>query len=299
MAGSEGSRPRDRFSMAPGHRRQLVALACAGRVALGRRREAVHARLDASSRPVSRLAPGRPGAAGSSRRRRARRANSSGTSLSGRALQPAAAQRAYSGGDPLSGAQAARAEAKAAAKAAARAAAARQPLPPELPRAPTASAGPPAPSLVCAHRAQAGFEGTAFTWGMAFHTPTAADCCEACQAHARLCASPGAAGATFWRAPSGGVVGRCGRRGLGCNVFVHCPSPLCWANDVHNHSFGECWLKHQPDPSRPRAPALGAYPPEYRRKHRTAPERVQWTSGALVPPGTRLAVDGPHWRWRR
>ena len=74
-----------------------------------------------------------------------------------------------------------------------------------------------------------------------------------------------------------------------CNVYVFCPTRpsdggLCWSNDVWNHSYGECWLKHQADPSRPEAGAYGAYPAGYRRKHRTAPEQVQWMSG-LLPTG--------------
>ena len=58
---------------------------------------------------------------------------------------------------------------------------------------------------------------------------------------------------------------------------------------------GECWLKHQPDPSRPYAGAYNAYPAKYRQKHRTTPEYVQWMSGVLSakPP----VVDGPHWHW--
>jgi len=95
-----------------------------------------------------------------------------------------------------------------------------------------------------------------------------------------------------------GAVGLCGKRAIGCNAFVFCPTPMCWANDIHNHSRGECWLKAQLDPAKPRAPAFGAYPDGYRRKHRTAPEKVQWSSGALVPPGTQLAVDGPYWKYR-
>ena len=43
---------------------------------------------------------------------------------------------------------------------------------------------------------------------------------------------------------------------------------------MHNHTYGECWLKNQADPSRPEAGAYGAYPAAYRKKHRTAPEKV-------------------------
>ena len=83
-----------------------------------------------------------------------------------------------------------------------------------------------------------------------------------------------------------------------CNVWVFCPTPLaegglCWSNDVWNHTYGECWLKHQLNPARPNAGAYGAYPAPYRKKHRTTPPEVQWMSGAL---STRpVVVNGPHW----
>ena len=70
---------------------------------------------------------------------------------------------------------------------------------------------------------------------------------------------------------------------------------LCWSNDVWNHSFGECWLKNQRNPARPEAGAYGAYPAGYRKKHHTAPERVQWMSGSLATK--KLVVDGPKWHW--
>jgi hypothetical protein len=149
------------------------------------------------------------------------------------------------------------------------------------------------------HEPHAGFDGAAFTWGMKFKTRDAAECCEACAAHRRLCSLPGSAGTPFWRPSVSGGHAKCSRKGVGCNVFVHCPSPRCWANDIHNHTFGECWLKVQPDPTKPRSPAYGAYPAQYTAKHRTAPEKVQWSSGALVAPGTALAVDGPYWKYRR
>ena len=70
---------------------------------------------------------------------------------------------------------------------------------------------------------------------------------------------------------------------------------LCWSNDVWNHTYGECWLKHQKDASRPYAGAFGPYPEQYRTKHKTTPPKVQWMSGVLSdkPP----VVDGPHWHW--
>ena len=82
---------------------------------------------------------------------------------------------------------------------------------------------------------------------------------------------------------------------VACNTWVYCSYPLCWSNDVWNHSRGECWLKHQKDPTRPNAGSYGAYPEGYRKKHHTAPERVQWMSGVLATG--HVVVDGPHWHW--
>ena len=84
------------------------------------------------------------------------------------------------------------------------------------------------------------------------------------------------------------------------NAFVFCARPpdqggLCWSSDLWNHTYGECWLKIQPNPGRPEAGAYGAYPGGYRKKHHTAPERVQWMSGSLSTTG--LTVNGPHWHW--
>ncbi|KAG8459011.1 hypothetical protein KFE25_006556 [Diacronema lutheri] len=250
--------------------------------------EAVHARLAVSARPLSRQPPHAP----------QHGANATAGGAGG-------AQAARGGRPPMAVASPANASGVVAGNAAF--AGRRGGLRAES-LAPLAAAGGAADGGVgarlatahaCVHHAHAGFDGSAFTWGMSFKTATAQECCEACQAHASICSAPGSHGARFWRARLSGALGRCGKQGVGCNVFVHCPTPLCWANDIHNHTFGECWLKRQLDPARPRSPALGAYPPPYRRKHRTAPERVQWQSGALVPAGTVLAVDGPHWRWRR
>jgi hypothetical protein len=56
------------------------------------------------------------------------------------------------------------------------------------------------------------------------------------------------------------------------------PSPCLWRR---NHSFGECWLKLSPDPTAPLVNMRGAYTARYRRRHPTAPRRVQWTGGVV------------------
>lgn len=149
----------------------------------------------------------------------------------------------------------------------------------------------------------AGYDGHAFTWGMAFKVANAAECCDACRAHATICGGGGGGGKRsaasaepFWRASGQDGDTVCGpdpdpAKGFFCNVWVFCPEETCWSNDVHSHTKGECWLKHQRDPSRPYSPSRGRYPDQHREAHPTSPEVVQWTSGVLVPPGTKV-------RWR-
>ena len=163
----------------------------------------------------------------------------------------------------------------------------------------------------CHPTLHAGFGGGAFTWGMTFKVESAQACCDACRAHQRTC-GPKAEGAVFTKRTFEGKVTeeRC-TKSMGsnegdkamlgkCNVWVFCPTPLdrgglCWSNDVWNHTYGECWLKHQANPAFPNAGAYGAYPDQYRKKHRTTPPKVQWMSGALTDKP--VVVDGPHWHW--
>ncbi len=152
----------------------------------------------------------------------------------------------------------------------------------------------------------AGFGGEAFTWGMTYKVASARECCDACRAHAKAC-GPGEEGKTYYRRKFEGaeVEEKCGKilhsKDAGrCNTWVYCPTAirhggLCWSNDVWNHTHGECWLKVQADPSRPNAGAYGDYPAAYRKKHHTAPARVQWMSGVLTEKP--VTVDGPHWHW--
>ncbi len=43
----------------------------------------------------------------------------------------------------------------------------------------------------------------------------------------------------------------------------------------------------------------GDLPPDYRARHNTAPARVQWISGVLLPPGVEPTngTFGPRWKW--
>ena len=163
----------------------------------------------------------------------------------------------------------------------------------------------------CHPTLSAGFGGGAFTWGMTFKVESAAACCAACKAHAATCGEGKEGQPYYTRVFKGESKEEKCTKSMGsnegdkaqagkCNTWVYCPTPdanggLCWSNDVWNHTYGECWLKHQADPSRPYAGAYQEYPAMYRKKHHTAPERVQWMSGVLSekPP----TVDGPHWHW--
>jgi len=163
----------------------------------------------------------------------------------------------------------------------------------------------------CNPTPHAGFNGGSLSWGMSFKVASAEECCNACKAHAKTCV-PGAGGKEFLRRTFEGkeTIERCAAtmnsnehgtaKAQPCNIFTFCPTPvskggLCWSNDVWNHTYGECWLKNQPNPGRPEAGAYGAYPDGYRKKHRTAPEKVQWMSGSLT--AGPITVDGPHWHW--
>ena len=126
-----------------------------------------------------------------------------------------------------------------------------------------------APSDTCGTEAHADFDGVgSFSWGYGpkgLKAQTAGECCELCRRHAK------------------------------CNTWVWCGEPLCFAPDVWNHSFGECWLKANRDPAKPLVNMRGRYTPFYRSRHRNkdvawrAPEWVQWTSGVIkLPAGTRI-----------
>eukprot|EP00304_Pavlova_gyrans_P000718 CAMPEP_0206046472 /NCGR_PEP_ID=MMETSP1466-20131121/18689_1 /ASSEMBLY_ACC=CAM_ASM_001126 /TAXON_ID=44452 /ORGANISM="Pavlova gyrans, Strain CCMP608" /LENGTH=133 /DNA_ID=CAMNT_0053421449 /DNA_START=642 /DNA_END=1043 /DNA_ORIENTATION=+ len=56
----------------------------------------------------------------------------------------------------------------------------------------------------------------------------------------------------------------------------------------------------QADATWPKGPAIGSYRTAYRARHRSAPSKVQRSSGALPSRGQlTLLPDGPHFKWRR
>ena len=71
----------------------------------------------------------------------------------------------------------------------------------------------------------------------------------------RTCALPETQGTPFWKPTISGE-GICGghlRHGqpVVCNTWVYCGEQQCFSFDIHNHSRGECWLKHVTNPERP------------------------------------------------
>ena len=129
-----------------------------------------------------------------------------------------------------------------------------------------------------------GDDGPVLTWALGprgFKTASAELCCQACQRHA---AGEDVAGVRNVKLRVGSTDGA-----ARCNVWVWCPEPRrCWAADIHNHTFGECWLKHQRDPLRtPKYNQRGTYG-AMKKWHTSAPDQVQWISGVLgrSGPGT-------------
>lgn len=121
---------------------------------------------------------------------------------------------------------------------------------------------------VCGEEPHSDTGGAAVVFGINHRAASAQDCCDLCQAHAAKAKANGR-----------------GKR-MPCNSWVFCPLPICWGLDTGwNHTYGECWLKHQPDPAHPLYGQRGAYTPEYRRRHRHvrtgAPSHVPWTGGVI------------------
>ena len=103
-----------------------------------------------------------------------------------------------------------------------------------------------------------------------------------------------------------------------CNAWVFCPgsddtpgaNDRCFSYTIHNHTKGECWLKHESNSSHPIA-AGPTLPLRMRRAARRdwpwavatdvwpwdVPEKIAWQAGLLATPaapvwrGTRL----PDW----
>lgn len=158
----------------------------------------------------------------------------------------------------------------------------------------------------------------AYVWGLGFNVESAAECCAACAAQRRHCGRQNSRGKEFWRASRRDRTrGRCNGKPNVCNAWVFCPggdvagaTDRCFSYTIHNHTKGECWLKHESNESYPVA-AGPTLPLRMRRAPRRdwpwavaenvwpweVPERVQWQAGivarreAPIWKGTRL----PEW----
>ena len=113
----------------------------------------------------------------------------------------------------------------------------------------TGAALPVKENLSC--HARDGFDisgDAAFVWGLSFHVKSASQCCRACAQHQRLCGKgEESQGKVFTEDGR-----KCtSRRSRTCNAWVFCGGPRCFSYDVHNHTFGECWLKHESNEPRP------------------------------------------------
>ena len=162
--------------------------------------------------------------------------------------------------------------------------------------------------MSCHARDSADLSGdAAYVWGLSFHVRSAAECCQACDSHQAACGQAGSRGTRFWEQRT------CGGRGA-CNAWVFCGSPRCFSYDVHNHTFGECWLKHEPDIASPIAagPTLPRAMREAPRRQwpwavseklwaGLPPERLQWQSGIVAPRDanvwTNVRLPGWHKGW--
>lgn len=61
----------------------------------------------------------------------------------------------------------------------------------------------------------------------------------------------------------------------------------------------ETMLDHAAAPACLQINMRGDLPDDYRKRHPTAPKRVQWVSGVLLPPGVQPTNGtwGPRWSW--
>lgn len=124
------------------------------------------------------------------------------------------------------------------------------------------------------------YDGLAVFWGINNKKKTVEECAEHCLKH-----MPNTVGGPYEKLP--------------CNAFAYCPDEVCFEPDAHHHTKGDCWLKFTEGPANPEVNMRGDLPPDYRARHPTAPNRTQWESGVLLPPGVALTNGtwSPRWKW--
>ena len=119
---------------------------------------------------------------------------------------------------------------------------------------------------MCGEEPHSDPQGTAVVDGRGHKKKSAAECCAACDAHARK----------YPKRP--------------CNSWVFCYMPQCWSLDTGNkHTFGECWLKWQTDAKHPLYGQRGRYSADFQKRHYwahrhnnlTVPTHVAWAGGVM------------------
>mmetsp|Transcript_12919 Transcript_12919/g.24603 ORF Transcript_12919/g.24603 Transcript_12919/m.24603 type:complete len:246 (+) Transcript_12919:171-908(+) len=122
---------------------------------------------------------------------------------------------------------------------------------------------------ICGTEPHSDVGGFAVVFGIGHRTESAAACCQACQDHAEKMSTEG--------------------KPKPCNSWVFCPEPVCWGLDTGwNHTFGECWLKWQEDPSNPIYGQRGLYTEDFHQKYKSVrggpPKAVPWIGGVMGQP---------------
>jgi len=84
-----------------------------------------------------------------------------------------------------------------------------------------------------------------------------------------------------------------------CNAFSLCSEDTCFEPDAHSHSRGDCWLKFTEAPAAPEVNMRGTLSAGARERHPTAPEKVQWHAGVVLPRGVKLTNGtwSPRYEW--
>ena len=161
----------------------------------------------------------------------------------------------------------------------------------------------------------------AYVWGLSFNVASAAECCAACAAQQDMCSKQGSRGNVFWTASQREKTrARCSGNTAGkCNAWVFCPGSTetpgaedrCFSYTIHNHSKGECWLKHEKNMTVPIAAG-----PTLPQKMRDAPRKdwpwavavnvwpwavpptIAWQAGILTSSSTKgvwTSTELPDW----
>eukprot|EP01025_Chloroclados_australasicus_P024425 TRINITY_DN244_c0_g1_i1.p1 TRINITY_DN244_c0_g1~~TRINITY_DN244_c0_g1_i1.p1 ORF type:complete len:257 (+),score=34.33 TRINITY_DN244_c0_g1_i1:225-995(+) len=127
----------------------------------------------------------------------------------------------------------------------------------------------------------ADIDGLAVAWGIGNKVQTPQECAQQCVQHQIYPVAQG----PFSKLP--------------CNAFAWCSEEVCFEPDAHTHTKGDCWLKFTEGPIQPEVNMRGDLPDDYRKRHPTAPQKVQWVAGVLLPSNVQMknGTWGPRWSW--